>query len=146
MHEYMMQLHQYFVKMENVGYNMNTPNLKMILETLLDDQPKPMSKEEKQAFVEAVKNFSALGESVYGKGDIDELVERVKGIVERAERIMTETDDWFSDVAHKKNFKRIQEDYAMFETTAREMKQLQERLSMCYENIGQGLSRYYDVN
>jgi hypothetical protein len=131
--------------MENVGYNMDTPNLKRILETILDDQPKPMSIDEKREFVNAVKNFSALGESVYGKGDIDSICERVKGIVDKAEKIMTESDDWFSDVAHKKNFKRIQEDYAMFEATAREMKQLQERLSMAYENIGQGLSRYYDV-
>ncbi len=124
---------------------MNTPNLKRILETILDDQPKPMSIDEKREFVNAVKNFSALGESVYGKGDLDSICERVKGIVDKAEKIMTESDDWFSDVAHKKNFKRIQEDYAMFEATAREMKQLQERLSMAYENIGQGLSRYYDV-
>ena len=124
---------------------MNSPNLKRILETILDEQPQPMSKEEKRAFVEEVKNFSALGDSVYGKGDLESITERVKGIVNRAEKIMTESDDWFSDVAHKKNFKRIQEDYAMFESTAREMKQLQERLSMAYENIGQGLSRYYDV-
>jgi len=131
--------------MENVGYNMDTPNLKRILETILDGQPKPMSIDEKREFVNAVKNFSALGESVYGKGDLDSICERVKTIVEKAEKIMTESDDWFSDVAHKKNFKRIQEDYSMFEATAREMKQLQERLSMAYENIGQGLSRYYDV-
>jgi hypothetical protein len=131
--------------MVNVGYNMNSPNLKRILETILDGQPQPMSKDEKRAFVEEVKNFSALGDSVYGNGDLESITERVKRIVTSAEKIMTESDDWFSEVAHKKNFKRIQEDYAMFETTAREMKQLQERLSMAYENIGQGLSRYYNV-
>lgn len=124
---------------------MSSPNLKRILETILDGQPQPMSKDEKRAFVEEVKNFSALGDSVYGKGDLESITERVKRIVTSAEKIMTESDDWFSDVAHKKNFKRIQEDYAMFETTARELKQLQERLSMAYENIGQGLSRYYNV-
>lgn len=124
---------------------MNSPNLKRILETILDGQPQPMSKDEKRAFVEEVKNFSALGDSVYGNGDLESITERVKRIVTSAEKIMTESDDWFSEVAHKKNFKRIQEDYAMFETTAREMKQLQERLSMAYENIGQGLSRYYNV-
>jgi hypothetical protein len=129
----------------NAGYNMSSPNLKRILETILDGQPQPMSKDEKRAFVEEVKNFSALGDSVYGKGDLESITERVKRIVTSAEKIMTESDDWFSDVAHKKNFKRIQEDYAMFETTARELKQLQERLSMAYENIGQGLSRYYNV-
>jgi hypothetical protein len=132
--------------MENVGYNMKTPNLKFILETILEDKPQPMSKEERNAFLQELKNFSALGESVYGKANLEELVERVKSIVERGEKIMTESGDWLTDVAHKKAFKRLHEDYAMFEETCREMKQLQERLSMAYENIGTGLSRYYDVN
>jgi hypothetical protein len=33
----------------------------------------------------------------------------------------------------------------MFEDTAKEMARLQERLSMAYENIGQGLNRYFKV-
>jgi hypothetical protein len=132
--------------MVNVGYNMKTPNLKLILETLLEDQPKPMSKEEKRAFMETVKNFSALGNSVYGKGDLHELTERVKHIVENAQRIMNEKADWFDQVSLKRENKRLQEDYNVFESTAKEMLQLQERLSMAYENIGQSLNRYYDID
>jgi len=134
------------VKMVNVGYNMKTPNLKLILETLLEDQPKPMSKEEKRAFMETVKNFSALGQSVYGKGDLQELTERVKHIVENAQRIMNEKADWFDQVSLKRENKRLQEDYNVFESTAKEMLQLQERLAMAYENIGQSLNRYYDID
>ena len=125
---------------------MRSPNLKFILETILEDQPKPMSREEKQQFVQEVANFSALGESVYGKGDLEKIVERVKNIVERAEKIMTESDDWMSNVAHKKNNKRMHEDYRDFEQAARELKEAQDRMSLCYENIGQHLNRYFDVN
>lgn len=125
---------------------MKTPNLKLILETLLEDQPKPMSKEEKRAFMETVKNFSALGQSVYGKGDLQELTERVKHIVENAQRIMNEKADWFDQVSLKRENKRLQEDYNVFESTAKEMLQLQERLAMAYENIGQSLNRYYDID
>ncbi len=124
---------------------MRTPNLKMILETLMEDQPKPMSKDEKRQFVQEIANFSALGESVYGKGDIEEIVERVKRVVSNADRIMTEGDDWMSNVAHKKGNKRMHEDYRDFEQSARELKEAQERMAMCYENIGQHLSRYFDV-
>ena len=46
--------------MENVGYNMKTPNLKFILETLLDDAPKPTTPQEKQQFMQEIKNFSAM--------------------------------------------------------------------------------------
>ena len=125
---------------------MATPNLKFILETILEDQPKPMSKDEKRAFVQEIANFSALGDSVYGKGNLEELVERVKNIVERAERVMTESDDWMSNVAHKKNNKRMHEDYRDFEQAARELKEAQDRMSLAYENIGQHLNRYFDVN
>ena len=125
---------------------MRTPNLKFILETLLEDQPMPMSKDEKRAFMQEVANFSALGESVYGKGDLEQIVERVKNIVERADKIMTESDDWMSNVAHKKNNKRMHEDYRDFEQAARELKEAQDRMALAYENIGQHLSRYFDVN
>ena len=125
---------------------MNTPNLKMILETLMNDQPQPVSIQEKRQFVESIANFSALGDSVYGKGDIVEIVERVKQIVNNADRIMTESDDWMTNVAHKKNNKRMHEDYRDFEQAARELKEAQDRMSLAYENIGQHLNRYFDVN
>jgi hypothetical protein len=132
--------------MVNVGlYNMRSPNLKFILETILEDAPKPMTREEKQSFIEEVKNFTALGESVYGKGDIEELVERVKRIVDGADRIMTEGPDWMSNVAHKKNNKRMHEDYRDFQQAAQELKEAQDRMSMAYENIGQHLNRYFRV-
>jgi hypothetical protein len=124
---------------------MGTPNLKFILETILEDQPKPLSKEEKRAFMETIKNFSAMGESVYGKGDLEEIVERVKNIVERADRIMTESNDWMTNVAHKKGNKRMHEDYRDFEASARELKEAQDKMAIAYENIGQHLNRYFDV-
>ena len=132
--------------MENAGYNMKTPNLKIILEMINGEEAPKMTREEKAAFLESVKNFSALGESVYGKNNLQELCERVRDIVDKGQRVMTESGDWFESVEHKKGFKRIEEDYKMFEETAKEMSRLQERLSISYENIGQGLSRYYDMD
>lgn len=124
---------------------MRTPNLKFILETMLEDQPKPMTREEKQQFVQEIANFSAMSDGVYGKGDLEEIVGRVKNIVERADRIMTESDDWMSNVAHKKGNKRMHEDYKDFEQAARDLKEAQDRMSIAYENIGQHLNRYFDV-
>ena len=124
---------------------MNTPNLKMILETLMEDQPQPMSKDEKKQFVQEIANFSALGESVYGKGDIEEIVERVKRIVSGADRIMTESDDWMSNVSHKKGNKRMHEDFKDFMAAAEQLEQAQQQMAIAYENIGQHLSRYFNV-
>lgn len=124
---------------------MRTPNLKFILETMMQDQPKPLSREEKQQFVQEIANFSAMGDSVYGKGDLEEIAQRVKNIVERADRIMTESDDWMSNVAHKKGNKRMHEDYRDFEQAARDLKEAQDRMALAYENIGQHLNRYFSV-
>jgi hypothetical protein len=124
---------------------MKTPNLKFILETMMQDQPTPMTREEKQQFVQEIANFSAMSDGVYGKGDLEEIVGRVKNIVERADRIMTESDDWMANVAHKKGNKRMHEDYKDFEQAARDLKEAQDRMSIAYENIGQHLNRYFDV-
>ena len=126
---------------------MRTPNLKFILESILEsDTPTPMTREEKQNFMQEIANFSALGESVYGKGDLERTCERVKNIVDRADRIMTESDDWLQNVAHKKGNKRMHEDYRDFQDAATTLKEAQDRMAMAYENIGQHLNRYFDVN
>ena len=126
---------------------MRTPNLKFILESILDaDTPTPMTREEKQNFMQEIANFSVLGESVYGKGDLERTCERVKNIVDRADRIMTESDDWLQNVAHKKGNKRMHEDYRDFQDAATTLKEAQDRMAMAYENIGQHLNRYFDVN
>ena len=121
-------------------------NLIYILETLNggEDQVK-LSKEEKRAFMEAVKNFSAMGESVYGKGNLQELTERVHDIVEKAQTIALQDEGWFDKLTVNRHMKGLNESYKVFESTAKEMSQLQQRLSAAYEDIAEGLRKYYDV-
>jgi hypothetical protein len=121
-------------------------NLTYILETLNggEEQVK-LSKEEKRAFMEAVKNFSAMGESVYGKGNLQELTERVRDIVEKAQSIALQDEGWFDKLTVNRHMKGLNESYKVFESTAKEMSQLQQRLSAAYEDIAEGLRKYYDV-
>jgi hypothetical protein len=58
---------------------------------------------------------------------------------------MTESDKDNNIVGMKKISKRMFEDYRDFEQSARELKEAQERMSLCYENIGQHLNRYFNV-
>ena len=125
---------------------MKTPNLKFILETILEDQPQPLSKEEKAAFVDQVKRFSEMSDSVYGKGDLKDLAERVRDIVNKAEQIATENGDWFDAVTVKRHMKQVADAYKVFEATAKEMHDLQQRLAAAYEDVAQGLSKYFEVN
>lgn len=125
---------------------MKTPNLKFILETILEDQPQPLSKQEKAAFIDQVKRFSEMSDSVYGKGDLKELAERVRDIVNKAEQIATENGDWFDAVTVKRHMKQVADAYKVFEATAKEMHELQQRLAAAYEDVAQGLSKYFEVN
>lgn len=124
---------------------MNTPNLKYILETILEDQPQQLSKEEKAQFVQAVQKFSHMKDSVYGTGDLQELTDRVRDMINKAEQIATEKGDWFDSLTVKRHMKDLQNAYKVFEATAKEMSALQQRLGAAYDDIGQGLSKYYDV-
>jgi len=124
---------------------MNTPNLKYILETILEDQPQQLSKEEKAQFVQSVQKFSHMKDSVYGTGDLQELTDRVRDMINKAEQIATEKGDWFDSLTVKRHMKDLQNAYKVFEATAKEMSALQQRLGAAYDDIGQGLSKYYDV-
>ncbi len=123
-----------------LGENVNAPK-----EEFPSEAQAPLSKEEKRAFVESMRNYSQMGESIYSKGSLQELCERMKDMVDKAERIVTENADWFDKTMHEKSFRRLREDYKMFEEAAKEMSKSQQRLEMAYENMGQAFSKYYDV-
>jgi len=129
----------------NVGYNMSSINLKRILEIITEEQPEALTKEEKQQFLAQVKQFSQMGDSVYGRGNLEALTKRVMDIVNKAEQISTENGDWFDNVTVKRHMKNLNESYRVFESTAKEMTQLQQRLSAAYEDIAQILSKYFKV-
>jgi len=118
---------------------------KEILEAL-EREPVKLTNEQKREFVKAVKGYSELGESVYGKGDLKELCERVKYMVEMAQQVTLSEGDWFDGITVNRHMKGLNESYKVFEKTAQEISRLQERLSSAYEDIGQGLGKYFDVN
>jgi hypothetical protein len=125
---------------------MRTPNLKFILETILEDQPQTLTKQEKQQFLDQVNRFSEMNQSVYGSGDLQSLIDRVKDMINKAEQITTEDGDWFDNVTVKRHMKNLNDSYRVFESTAKEMTQLQQRLSAAYEDIAQILSKYFKLN
>ena len=118
---------------------------KEILEAL-EREPVRVTNEEKRAFLDAVRNYSQLGESVYGKGDLKELCEKVKYMVDTAQQVTLSEGDWFDGITVNRHMKSINDSYKVFEKTAKELSQLQERLSAAYEDIGQGLNKYFDID
>ena len=120
-------------------------DIKSLMEAL-EREPIQITKEDKKAFIESVKSFSQLGEGVYSKTNLKELCEKIKHIVETANQVTLSEGDWFDGITVNRNMKEIANSYKVFEKTAQEINVLQERLTAAYEDIGQGLGRYFEIN
>ena len=121
-------------------------NIRALMEALESD-PVQVTKEQKKAFMEAIRGFSQLGEGVYGKTNLKELCEKVKYMVETANQVtLSENEEWFDRITVSRNMKEIANSYKVFEKTAQEMSVLRERLEAAYEDVGNGLSRYFDID
>ena len=53
----------------------------------LEREPVQLTKEQKKQFLETVRNYPHLGESVYSKTNLKELSEKIKNIVEVAQQM-----------------------------------------------------------
>lgn len=135
---------------------MKQTQLKVLLqEKFLKEAPKQVetpveyTAEEKKQFVDALSSLSTFGEDIYTKRDLKNAVTALKTISDMASNMLEKTgnDDkeWFDSITVGRNIKQLQENIKIFERTAREVTELQHRLSNSYEEIGQVLSKYFDV-
>jgi len=111
------------------------------------EQKAPLTTEEKMAFREALKGFSQMGESVYGTGKLQEVVENLTKVVETANRLVTEeSDDLVDNVNSSRHFKVINEALKQFSKSANEVMIHERRLSAAFEDIAEGIKKYYEVH
>ena len=115
-----------------------------------EEEPKAemeLTNEQKAAFFEAVKQFKKYGESVYRNAGLSEVYESIKNMVEVAGKVtISETGDWFDGVTVGRHMKRMGESFKVFEKTLKEVDTLQQRLESSYDEIGEVLGKYYEIN
>lgn len=115
-----------------------------------EEQEEPqmeLSEEQKKAFLEAVKQYKKYGEAVYRNAGLGEVYESIKNMVEMAGKVtISETDDWFDNVTVSRHMKRMGESFKVFEKTLKEVSTLQQRLEASYDEIGEVLGKYYEIN
>ena len=110
------------------------------------NQEYEQSGNERNAFMEAARNFSTYGEAIYRGSDITEAVTQIAALVEQAaEMTLKETDGWFDNVTASRHTKQMKESLKVLQKEATEIAQRQQRLEAAYEDIGQLLGRYYEV-
>lgn len=127
--------------------NKNKLSLKKILKEEWGLTKKPeLTEEDKNIFLEKVRNFNKYGESIYAKGNLREIANELSKISEIASHvILSETDDWFDKVTVNRNMKNLNNIKSEFVKTANEAQSVQERLATLYEDMGLILNRYFTV-
>lgn len=114
-------------------------------ESFHEDEVK-LTPEEKAKYMESISRFNEYGSQIYRSTDIEETLKNIKKIVEFASKnIVDESGDWFDKVTLTRHSKKMQESLKLFEKTATEMKQLQQRIESLYEEIGETLGKYYEI-
>jgi len=116
-------------------------------QTVFSEQPIPLTTEDKMAFQESLKTFSQMGESVYGNGKLKEIVENISKVVETANRLVTEeSDDLIDSVSASRQFKGINAALNEFTKSANEVMIHERRMSAAFEDIAEGIQKYYEVH
>jgi hypothetical protein len=102
---------------------------------------------EKAQVLQELKEYSALGEVIYRSEGLKEAASRISELVEKAERVaLQETEEWFDEVTVKRNMKELTNNNKEFTKTVSEIGKLQQRLESLYEEMGNNLSRYYEIS
>lgn len=101
---------------------------------------------EKTEALEEIKQYQALGEVIYRSEGLREAAQKISKLVEKAETlVLQETEEWFDEVTIKRNMKELNTKNKDFVKTVNEITKLQQRLESLYEEMGNGLSRYYEI-
>jgi len=137
---------------ESIQHNLKFKNMKsnkpIKLASLLEgtDPVEKMTTEQKKAFLEAVYRFAEHANSIYRQHSLNETAQYLGELIEAASQLtLAETQDWFDGMTVNRHMKHLSEAFKIFEKTANEMSTLQQRLEASYEDIGETLSKYYDV-
>lgn len=106
------------------------------------------SHEDKTSFLEAVRNYNTFGKQIYREGNLIELAEKLAKICQMAEQFTIREDDdnnWFDNVTVKRNMGELKKLGGNFAKVATEVQAVQDRMTGLYEDMGNILGRYFEV-
>ena len=96
---------------------------------------------------EAIKNYARVGKQLRVNGNIMEAAKQLAEMADNAQsHVLSETDDWFDGVSVKRNMKELNNLTGQFKKTAVEANSVNQRLSALYEDMGNILNRYYEID
>lgn len=115
-------------------------------QTVYGEQPAPLTYEDKKYFAESLKTYSQMGEVMYGREKLQEAVERISKMVETANRMISESEDDVVDkVSASRHMKHVDSALKELQKSSNEIMLHERRMAAAYEDIAEGLKKYYDV-
>lgn len=98
------------------------------------------------AFAEKVKKYSRIGKKLYELADLKKVSSELNEIVQNAESYcLKEEGDWFDNLTIRRNMKELNGYMKSFKKFADEAQVLHQRLVALYEDMGNILNRYFEI-
>ena len=120
---------------------------KILQESNRDAFERSLTREDKRAIMDSVSKFNDFGSKIYKTNEIKEMVEAIRNMTDGASKLaLQETDGWFDGVTVKRDMKEVGHSTKLFEKAAKELNTLQQRLESVFEDIGNKLGKYYNIN
>ena len=108
--------------------------------------PSPMHNEARRHFLEMISTYKSFGKKLQAEHDLAEIANTLGGIVDAATTFtQKESGNHFDPATVKRNMSDLGKLSSQFEKSANEAKQLQQRMSSLYEDMGYVLERYFDM-
>lgn len=106
-----------------------------------------LSTEQKKLTSEKISKFGNYQKFIALEAKDMVVAEDICNIVESASKyILNETDDWFDAISVKRNLKEIKNLAKDFYKTANERQVYTQRMQSLYEDMGNILNRYFEIN
>jgi ADP-heptose:LPS heptosyltransferase len=106
-----------------------------------------LSSEQKKLTSEKISKFGNYQSYITHEAKDTDIAEDICNIVENASKyILNETDDWFDAMSVKRNLKEIKTLAKEFYKTANERQVYTQRMQSLYEDMGNILNRYFEIN
>ncbi len=111
-----------------------------------EDEQQESKKIDTDSFLGMVNRFGRIGEDIK-INDLRSIANVLKNVAETA-KIHTESlqEDWFDRVTVSRNMKELNNHSKQFSKIAEEAANLQERMRGLYEDMGNIMGRYYEIN
>ena len=120
--------------------------LTSIVEDMYGKQKSDLNFDVKE-FVQTVGNYNSFSKIINREGNLRDVANTLAELAESAKsHTLSETEDWFDKVTVTRNMKELGSLSQQFKKTAVEAQSLQERMTGLYEDMGNILGRYYNIN